>query len=401
MGRNEESIYSSTLSLDAAFSRLARDERVLPENKLLITKFANAWLAKGFTKVRVAKLVYCMRKLSAWFGRPFEGAAKDDLMALVGTIEATDHAENSKYDFKVVLKMFYKWFKGDDEQMPREVAWLKPRVKTKGHKLPEQLLTEDDVLKMASAANNPRDKALVLVLYESGCRIGELLSLRIKNVLFDQHGAILRVTGKTGDRRVRIISSAPALTSWLDNYEGAKDPEAALWPARSNRSHEIDLCALHKSIYETLKRLARSAGINKKIYPHLFRHSRATFLASKLTEAQMKEYFGWVQGSDMASVYVHLSGRDVDNALLSLQGLATIEEKKEDQMKLCFCQRCKEKNSPASKFCSRCGTPMDERIVEKIKDENKTSDNLLNQLMQNAEFKEFMFKKVMELGLSA
>jgi len=48
----------------------------------------------------------------------------------------------------------------------------------------------------------------------------------------------------------------------------------------------------------------------------------------------MKQYFGWVQGSDMASVYVHLSGRDVDNALLKLNGLEVKEEKKRNSLKL-------------------------------------------------------------------
>lgn len=34
-----------------------------------------------------------------------------------------------------------------------------------------------------------------------------------------------------------------------------------------------------------------------------------------LTKAQMKIYFGWTQGSDMLGVYVHLSGKDVDDVL--------------------------------------------------------------------------------------
>lgn len=63
--------------------------------------------------------------------------------------------------------------------------------------------------------------------------------------------------------------------------------------------------------------------------PHNFRHSRATYLANFLTEAQMKEYFGWQQDSKMAGVHVHLSGRDVDNALLRVYGIENKNEKKE------------------------------------------------------------------------
>ena len=69
-----------------------------------------------------------------------------------------------------------------------------------------------------------------------------------------------------------------------------------------------------------LIRLASRAGIKKRVNPHGFRHARATNLADHLTEAQMNEYLGWVQSPKMTSIYVHLSGRDVDKALLKLHG---------------------------------------------------------------------------------
>jgi integrase/recombinase XerD len=44
-------------------------------------------------------------------------------------------------------------------------------------------------------------------------------------------------------------------------------------------------------------------------------------MANYLTEAQMNVYFGWTQGSDMPGVYVHLSGRDIDDAVLNANGI--------------------------------------------------------------------------------
>jgi site-specific recombinase XerD len=70
-----------------------------------------------------------------------------------------------------------------------------------------------------------------------------------------------------------------------------------------------------------LGKLVKSCGLDKQVYPHLFRHSRATHLADKLTEAQMKILFGWAGNSDVPSVYVHLSGRDVEEALLRIYGI--------------------------------------------------------------------------------
>jgi hypothetical protein len=62
------------------------------------------------------------------------------------------------------------------------------------------------------------------------------------------------------------------------------------------------------------------AGIDKLSNPHHYRHSRASYLATEMTEAQLCEWFGWVQESDVSAKYVHLSGRDIDNAYDQITG---------------------------------------------------------------------------------
>ncbi|MGC9145998.1 MAG: primase-like DNA-binding domain-containing protein [Nitrososphaeria archaeon] len=71
-------------------------------------------------------------------------------------------------------------------------------------------------------------------------------------------------------------------------------------------------------VVKMLKETARRAGVKKRIYPHLFRHSAATRDARYLTESELKLKYGWVGGSDMAEVYVHLSWADLDNKLLAV-----------------------------------------------------------------------------------
>jgi len=395
-------LYNYPRRLELAIGHLNRDQAVCEENRKAIISFSKGRLARGSTHGRAAKIVYCLRFLAKWLKKPFRKATKEDLVALIGELESNqNYSEYTRLDYKIVLKMFYKWLKGNDETYPPEIAWLKPKLKNEKHKLPEDLITEDEVLKMVNEASHPRDRAFILVLYESGCRIGELLTLSMQNVQFDQYGAVLRVTGKTGDRRVRIISSAPALASWIDMYNRRNDPKAPLWPPRSSRrkSQNPIECLDHRSVYKLLQTLAEKAGIKKHIHPHLFRHSRATALASKLTEAQMKEHFGWVQGSDMAATYVHLSGRDVDNALLKLQGLVQEDGHEEEKIKVKGCQRCKMHNSPMSKYCTRCGLPLDENLVVSLERDRQASDSIMNKLMQDSEFKDMMLKKIFEMGL--
>ncbi len=82
---------------------------------------------------------------------------------------------------------------------------------------------------MIEVARHPMDKAFIAALYETGCRIGELAGLQIKNIHFDNYGAILIVNGKTGMRRIRIIFSAPYMSAWLEMHPKKLDPNAPFW----------------------------------------------------------------------------------------------------------------------------------------------------------------------------
>lgn len=290
------------------------------------------------------------------------------------------------------MKRFYKWLKGNDEFYPPEVRWIKCRVKNDRIKLPEELLTEEEIKALANATNKPRDKALIQCLYETGCRIGEMLTIQIKNVVFDDYGALLRVTGKTGERRIRIVASAPALATWLDFHPYKDNPEAFVWLRNLHKGAKDTLPFRYTNAMLLIRELAEKAGVKKRVNPHSFRHARATVLANKLTEAQMKEYFGWVQGSDMASVYVHLSGRDMDDALLNVYGLKKDEKKDTEKFRPINCNRCAHSNSPGSKLCNKCGYGL--ALTQGTETAGKQTD-FMNALMNDPEFRELMLRKMM------
>ncbi len=84
-----------------------------------------------------------------------------------------------------------------------------------------------------------------------------------------------------------------------------------------------------------LKNLCKRVGIRKRIYAHLFRHSRLTELAKELPEQVLKKIAGWVPDSDMAQVYLHLSQRDVEESLLSrVYGIKVNGEDKEEKLRI-------------------------------------------------------------------
>ena len=90
----------------------------------------------------------------------------------------------------------------------------------------------------------------------------------------------------------------------------------------------------------------------------------------------MKAYFGWTQGSNMASVYVHLSGRDIDSSMLGYYGLSSLQRSKERVSKNVNCSRCNTLNPANSKFCSQCGLVLE--LEEFIGTENEIQEKDLD-----------------------
>jgi len=199
--------------------------------------------------------------------------------------------------------------------------------------------------------------------------------------------------GKTGARRVIVVASVPYLATWLQNHPLKRDPDAPLWIGlrRSKRQ-----AVSYRGLAKMLRRIAREAGLRKRVHPHKLRHSRATFLASKLTEAQMNQLFGWKQGSQMPSVYVHLSGRDLDEAILGLYGLKKPEV---EQPKLVprVCPRCQTSNPVSAEFCSRCGLALDVKAAMRLEEETRKWDEKLAKLLEDPEVRAFLLRKLTEL----
>jgi integrase len=266
---------------------------------------------------------------------------------------------------------FRKWLKVSKQD--HLLHLIKTTIKRTREKLPEDMITPDEVEAMLKNCINPRDQAIIATLYDTGCRIGEMLSMRVRDVVFDDNGAVVTYPeGKTGWRKNRVVFASSYLRVWLNNHELAEDPEAPLFyslkgKAGGNGKRKIQHVK-YEGVRRAVKRAADRAGIKKRIHLHLFRHTRATELANHLTEQQLKKQFGWTQSSSMAARYVHLTDRDVDKAILKASGIKVEEEETNQKLKPIKCPRCREFNPANAAFCMRCGLSFTKKIEDKEKD---------------------------------
>jgi len=307
---------------------------------LLVMEFVKDQEANSIGALRIRKYKTDLTVIKETiYQKEFSELTTEDLEDVVRKIEASEYADWTKHDLKVILRKFAVWL-NKKYNKSIDTTFIKITVKN-SNKLPEEILTPEEVQNLVAAAASARDKALISVLYESGCRIGELLSLKIKNVEFDEYGAVIIIpNGKTGSRRIRIVSSAPLLSEYINNHP-LRGSESYLWVTIHNKTsihnktrgkNETWMRIGSQTVRKLLHNVAKEANINKNVYPHLLRHSRATHLAGVLTEQMMKEFFGWSRTSQMPGIYVHLSGKNVDDALLRCYGIKKNEEKTEDML---------------------------------------------------------------------
>ena len=378
---------------------------ITDRNKEHIAKFDRCCGLEGLSVSRRIRIIGILIMFARLLGRDFDKASKEDLKDVVLRIESRkDLSVATKHTYKAVLKKFYKWLVfGDDyrsvQEYPEIISWLRTGIKAKEQPRvsASDILTEREVEKLIASAEHPRDKAFVSMLYELGARIGEIGSLRIKDISRDQYSFIVDLSGKTGHRTPRIVISDPYLSTWLNIHPLRKNPNAPLWIMLGDRNKNQRMN--YGAFRALIMRLKKKAKIKKRIYPHLFRHTRVTHLLSRkeINESQAKVYFGWTPSSKMLSEYSHLVSQDVNQVMLEIHGIKTEGEKKEQKVKQC--PRCRQLNPSEHLFCKSCGSVLDIKTAMELEEKRKGFDDIATPLLMDEEVQEAILKALLKKGL--
>jgi ribosomal protein L40E len=109
----------------------------------------------------------------------------------------------------------------------------------------------------------------------------------------------------------------------------------------------------------------------------------------------------------MPSTYVHLSGKEVDDAILTMNGIKNEEKKEEHNFKPIMCPRCDTINAVDSKHCNKCGGILDmkyamelEDVRTKELDMREKSDKLMAILLSDKAVQEIIMDKLKGMGVS-
>ncbi|MBN2282071.1 MAG: site-specific integrase, partial [Candidatus Marinimicrobia bacterium] len=143
----------------------------------------------------------------------------------------------------------------------------------KEHKLPK-VLSKNEVKKILDSSKNIKHQSILMLIYSAGLRRSELLNLHISDI--DSERRVIKISGAKGKKDRISLLSGNMLNMLRDYYKKFK-PVNYLFEGPDNSKYSST------SVSNILKKATAKAGINKKVTPHMLRHSFATHLLEQGT----------------------------------------------------------------------------------------------------------------------
>ena len=176
-----------------------------------------------------------------------------------------------------------------------------PRAKQK--KALPKVLSEEEVKRFLAALRDPKHRAIAFVLYSAGLRVSEAARLKVVDIDSDR-GQIHVRQGK--GRKDRYVMLSPVVLGVLREYARVERPYDWLFPAGHRRDRHITT----RTIQREVTRAAERAGIEKRVTPHMLRHSFATHLLEAGTDLRyIQELLGHTKIATTVR-YTHVARRE-------------------------------------------------------------------------------------------
>ncbi|TVQ89136.1 MAG: site-specific tyrosine recombinase XerD [Chromatiaceae bacterium] len=282
-----------------------------PAALALIEAFADAlWLERGLSANTLVAYQSDLRAFGAWLAgerqRDLHAAARADLLDYLALLAQRGRKARSSARLLSCLRQFYGHLlrQGMIAEDPSERV-AAPRL---GRPLP-QTLTEAEVEALLAAPDvadprGHRDRTMLEVLYASGLRVTELVTLTPPAVSLTQ--GLVRIIGK-GDKE-RLVPLGEEATDWLAAF--VRGPRAALLGGRvsphlfpTGRSD----CMTRQAFWQLVKRYALLAGIRKPLSPHTLRHAFATHLLNHGADLRVVQLLLGHSDLSTTQIYTHVA----------------------------------------------------------------------------------------------
>lgn len=204
-------------------------------------------------------------RLFGFVSKPIHQIMLGDLQAFANYLEQSNLMASSRNRTLAAVKSLFA-FGHRLGYLPFDVGRI---LQLPGHRdgLADRILDESEIFRIVQIEPNPRNHALLALLYGAGLRVSEVCGLTWRDVQAREDGGQLTVFGKGNKTRVVLLAS-----SVFGTIASLRDGDENSPVFRSRKGGHLD----PSQVLRIVKASARRAGIAKPVSPHFFRHSHAS-----------------------------------------------------------------------------------------------------------------------------
>jgi integrase/recombinase XerD len=276
----------------------------------LIDRFLDAvWAERGLSKNTLDSYRYDLKQLAAHLRTRdlcLLAARREDILKFLAAQMQLGRNPRSLSRYLSGFRQFYQWQLREGRRDDNPCVLIEsPRL---GRGLPKAL-SEGQVTALiespdTSEALGLRDRTMLELMYATGLRVSELVSLELGQLKLNQ--GIVRVAGKGG--KERLVPLGEEAISWLQRYLQESRPElmGAHQCAQvfvSNRKTGLS----RQAFWHSIRRHAQIAGINHDVSPHMLRHSFATHLLNHGADLRVVQLLLGHSNLSTTQIYTHIA----------------------------------------------------------------------------------------------
>jgi integrase/recombinase XerD len=267
------------------------------------------WMERGLSANTLSAYRADLVALSRWLAcrvTPIQATSRADLLEFIAwRVECGARPRSTARQLSSFRRFFRHLLR---EGLLREDPTAQIAMPKIGRSLPKSLTEEEvEALLNAPLVSDPlgsRDRTMLEVLYATGLRVSELVSLKYSQLNLNQ--GVIRVVGK-GDRE-RLIPLGEEAVRWLKDFLGSARNEILLdrmtdylFPTR--RGDRMT----RQAFWHIVKRYARKSSIEKELSPHTLRHAFATHLLNHGADLRVVQMLLGHSDLSTTQIYTHVA----------------------------------------------------------------------------------------------
>ena len=282
------------------------------KNQTDISRYLDTlWLERGLSENTLIAYRRDLQMTAQWVEKRSQGqmallqADNDALIEFMVQRKSAGVSDKSSARWLSTLRGFYRYMIFNQRLVDDPTQKLEhPKL---GRSLPSSLSpAQVEALLAAPDVTNAvglRDRTMLEMLYASGLRITELVTLELANV--NQRQGVVRVIGK--GNKERLVPTGDNALDWLSRY--LRDARLSLLPAGGSVlfPSRLGRVMTRQTFWHAIKKYALQAGIQKNISPHTLRHAFATHLVDNGADLRAVQMMLGHSDLSTTQIYTHVA----------------------------------------------------------------------------------------------